>query len=63
MDGIDKKANMNVSFNSPTSPISFDLPSSYTDIKEVCCKTPKVYTCPTPVNPCDDRFNERRYLN
>ena len=31
MDGIDRKANMNVSFNNPTS-ISFNL-SSYTDIK------------------------------
>ena len=53
--GIDRNANMNISFNNPTSTISFDLPSSYTDIKDVCSKTPKVYTCPTPsVNLCED---------
>ena len=59
MDGIDRNANMNIRFNNPTSTISFDLPSSYTDIKEVCSKTPEVYTCPTPsVNPCEDLITD-----
>ena len=60
MDGIDRNANMNIRFNNPTSTISFDLPSSYTDIKDVCSKTPKVYTCPTPsVNPREDLIKQR----
>ena len=58
MDGTDRNANMNIRFNNPTSTISSDLPSSYTDIKDVCSKTPKVYTCPTPsVNLCKDLIN------
>ena len=59
MDEIDRKANMNVSFNSPAFTISFDLPSSYTDIKDVCSKTPKVCTClTTSVNPCEDLMKD-----
>ena len=61
MDGIDRNANLNIRFNNPTSTITFDLPSSYTDIKDVCSKTPKVYNCPTPsVNPCEDLIKEER---
>ena len=58
MDGIDRNANMNIRLNNPTSTISFDLASSYIDIKDVCSKT-KVYTCPTPsVNPCEDLIKD-----
>ena len=59
MDGIGIKADMNVSFNSPSPFISFELLSSYTDIKDACSKTSKVYAHTIPsVNPREDLMKD-----